>query len=42
MSDFEKFKEKFPSKEKFYTSMRVKILVTKSTNMFLIFGILLK
>ena len=39
MSDFEKFKEVLPSKEKFYiVRSQVKKLLTKNINMFLMFG----
>ena len=38
MSDFEKFKEELPSKEKFYSSLTGKRIVTKNMNMFLKFG----
>ena len=41
MSDFRKFKEELPSKEKFYSSLTVK-KVTKNMNLFLMFGINLK
>ena len=34
MSDFEKFKEELPSKEKFYSSLQLKKIVTKNMNMF--------
>ena len=34
VSDFEKFKEDLPSKEKFYSSLSRKKLVTKTINMF--------
>ena len=33
MSDFEKFKEKLPNKEKLYSSLSVKKLVIKSMNL---------
>ena len=40
MSDFGKFKEDLPSKERFYSSFNgKKILMTKNMNMFLMFGI---
>ena len=39
MNDFEKFKEESVSKEKFYSSLADKKLVTKNMNMFLMFGI---
>ena len=43
MSDFERFKEDFLSKEKFYNSLTdKKKLVIKNMNMFLRFGINLK
>ena len=42
MSDFEKFKEQLPSKEKFYSSLTGKKLVTKDMDMFLRFGTNLK
>ena len=42
MSDFEKFEEQLPSKEKFYSSLTGKKIVIKSMNMFLMFGINLK
>ena len=42
MTDFEKFKEKLPSKEKFYSLLTGKKLVTKNTVMFLMFGIKFK
>ena len=42
MSDFEKLKEQLPSKEKFYSSLIGKKLVTEKINMFLIFGTNLK
>ena len=42
MSDFKKFKEQLPSKEKFYGSLTGKKLVTKNMNMFLRFGTNLK
>ena len=38
MNDFEKFKEESPSKEKFYSFLTDKKLVTKNMNMFLMFG----
>ena len=41
MSDFEKFKEYFPSKEKFYSALTGKKR-TKNMNMFLMFVINLK
>ena len=40
MSDFEKFKEKLPSKEKLYSLLTD--IVTKSMNMFFKYGIDLK
>ena len=39
MSDFEKFKEKLPSKEKFYSSLTNKKNVIKNMNMLLKFAI---
>ena len=42
MSDFEKFKEQLPNKEKFYSSLIGKKLVTEEINMFLMFGTNLK
>ena len=42
MSDFEKFKEKLPSKEKFYSSLTDRKLLTKDMNMLLTFGKCLK
>ena len=45
MTDFEKFKEEFPSKEMFHSSLKgkkKKKIVIKSINMFLRFGINLK
>ena len=42
MSDFEKFKEKLPSKEKFYNSLTNKKILKNNMNMFLKFGIHLK
>ena len=42
MSDFEKFKEELPRKEKFYSSLTDRKLVTKNMNMFLMFGKSLK
>ena len=42
MTDFEKFKEKLPSKEKFYSSLTGKKLMTKNMIMFLRFGTNLK
>ena len=42
MSDFEKFKEQLPNKEKFYSSLTGKKLVTKNMNLFLRFGTNLK
>ena len=43
MIDFEKFKEKFPSKEMFHSLLTgKKKIVLKSINMFLRFGINLK
>ena len=42
MSDFKKFKEKLPSKEKFYSSLTNKKLVIMDMNMFLKFGIYFK
>ena len=42
MNDFEKFKEKLPSKEKFYSLLTDRKLLTKNMNMFLMFGINLK
>ena len=42
-SDFEKFKEKLPSKEKFYSSLTYKKkIMTKNMNMFVILEINLK
>ena len=38
MSDFKKFEEQLPSKEKFYSLLTGKKLVTKNMNMFLRFG----
>ena len=38
MSNFEKFKEKLSSKEKFCSSLTVKKLLTNNMNMFLMFG----
>ena len=38
MSNFENFKEELPNKEKFYSSLTGKKLVTKKINMFLMFG----
>ena len=37
MSNFEKFKDELPNKEKFYSSLTDKKLVTKNMNIFLIF-----
>ena len=42
MSDFEKFKEKFLSKERFSSSLIGKKLIAKNINMFLMFGTNLK
>ena len=42
MSNFEKFKEELPSKEKFYSSLSGKKVVIKSMSMFLRFGVNLK
>ena len=42
MGDFEKFKEQLQSKEKFYSSLTGKKLVTKNMNMFLMFETNLK
>ena len=42
MSNFEKFDEEFSSKEKFYSSLTGKKIVTKSMKMFLRFGINLR
>ena len=42
MSGFEKFKEKLPSKGKFYSLLKDKKLVIKSMSMVLGFGIHLK
>ena len=42
MSNFEKFKEQLPSKEKFYISLKGKKIVTKNINLFLMFGTNLK
>ena len=42
MTDFKKFKEKLPSKEKFYSSLTGKKLLTKNLIMFLRFGTNLK
>ena len=42
ISDFEKFKEEFLSKEKFYISLTGKKIVIKSMSMFLRFAIELK
>ena len=42
MSDSEKFKEHLTSKEKFYSSLTGKKIVTKNINMFLRFGTNLK
>ena len=36
--DFVKFKEEWPSKETFYSSLTAEILLTKSMNLFLMFG----
>ena len=38
MSDFEKFKEELPSKEKLYSSLRGKKIAAKKINMFLMLG----
>ena len=38
MSDFEKFKEQLPSKEKCYCSLTGKKIVEKNINMFFSFG----
>ena len=38
MSDFEKFKEELPGKEKFYNSLTDKKSSDKDLNMFLMFG----
>ena len=42
MSNFEKFKEELPSKEKFYSSLTDRKISAKNMNMFLMFGINLK
>ena len=42
MTDFEKFKEKLPSKEKFKSSLTGKKIMTKNMVMFLRFGTYLK
>ena len=42
MSDYEKFKEELPSKEKFYSSLTGKEIVTKNTSIILGLGIILK
>ena len=42
MIDFEKFKERSPSEEKFYSWLAGKKLIMKSISMFLRFGIELK
>ena len=42
ISDFEKFKEELPSKEKFYSSLTDRKIMTKNMNMFLKLGINLK
>ena len=42
MSDFENLKEKFPSKEKFYSLLTVKELMVMNMNMLLKFGMHLK
>ena len=42
MSDFEKFERELPSKEKFYSSLTGKKLVTKIMNIFLRFALNLK
>ena len=42
MSNFEKFKEQLPGKEKFYSSLTGKKLVTKNMDMFFKFGTNLK
>ena len=42
MSDFEKFKEESPSKEKFYNPLMGKNITDKEMNMFLMLGINLK
>ena len=42
MSDFEKFKEKLPNKKSFIVLSLTEKLITKNTNMFLMFGINLK
>ena len=42
MTDFEKFKEKLPSKEKFNSSLTGKKIMTKNMVMFLRFGTYLK
>ena len=42
ISDFEKFKEELPSKEKFYGSLTDRKIMTKNMNMFLKLGINLK
>ena len=42
MSDFEKFQEKFPSKEMFYSYYLIEALLTNNMNMFSMFGINLK
>ena len=42
MSDFWKFKEELPSKEKFYSSLTSRKVVTKNMNIFWKFGVHLK
>ena len=42
MSGFQKFKEKFPGKEKTYSSLMGKKYVVKSMSIYLRFGIILK
>ena len=42
MSNFEKFKEELPSKEKFYSSLTDRKISAKNMNMFLMFGTNLK
>ena len=42
MSNFEKFNKQLSSKEKFYSSLTCKKIMTKKLNMFLMFGINLK
>ena len=42
MSDFKKFKEELPSKEKFYSLLTGKKIVTKNMIIFFMFGKKLK